>query len=169
MEDETFFIPAIGSERGLGEVFPIDAHAPRGIFETTEGNIYLVCDYPSSRFAIILKHHLFRQFEAIELKAIAFDYGTWLGVGKFCFVKKIPDDMGSQNGQIWVEEDIIQMWVGWHDGRMRRPTIAFGSWYCICGGFNVWALIVDDRIVFQYDGSESHFDEQLTSKVKALM
>ena len=61
------------------------------------------------------------------------------------------------------------MWVGWPDGQMRRPSIAFGSWFSVCGGYNVWALIVDDRIVFQYDGSESLYDEELARKVKVLM
>lgn len=168
-EDEHLFEPATGSERGLGEIFPIDAHAPRGIFETADGSIFLVCDYPGSRFALVLKHRLFRQFEAIALTANALDYGTWLGIGQFCMVQKIQDDLGSRKGQVWVEDDTIQMWVGWPDGEMTRPSIAFGAWDCICGGFDVWAVIVGDRIVFQYDGSEALSEDELTSKVRALM
>lgn len=87
MTGDRIFLPAIGSERGVGEIFPIDAHAPRGVFETADGNIYLVSDSPGSRAAIALKHHSHKPFLLIELDHTPIDTGVWLGVGNLFLLR----------------------------------------------------------------------------------
>lgn len=170
MLEEHIYVPALGSERGKGEVFPIDAHAPRGIFETDEGNVFLVCDAPDDRFAVVLKHRRYRPFQVITLGAAVVDFARWLGVGKFCLVSEVGEDAGDADGQLWPFEDILQMWVQWESGNSGRPVIAHGAWDAdLCRRVDVWALVVDDRIVFQHDGTESLHPVQLAGMVKELL
>lgn len=170
MPHNYIYSPAVGSERGLGETFPIDAHAPRGIFETNRGDIYLVCDGPIARFAVVLKHRLHHEFREMRLGAQALDHGTWLGVGKFCVVSEVDEETGDAGGNLLILEDIIQMWVRREDGLRSKPLVANGAWYADFPlRVDVWALIVGDRIVFQHDGTGTLFDEELTRKVKALL
>lgn len=170
MLEQNIYELAVGSERGLGETFPIDRHAPRGIFETDRGDIYLICDGPGKRFAVALQHQFYRPFQVRNLGATAIDHGTWLGVGKFCALSEADDDAGDQLGQLLISEDIIQMWVQSEDGSWWRPLVAYGAWWSDgCPRADVWALAIDDRIVFQHDGSESLFPEQLAEAVKALV
>ncbi|WP_423141104.1 hypothetical protein ACOYW6_09670 [Parablastomonas sp. CN1-191] len=170
MNEDHIYIPAIGSERGLGEIFPIDAHAPRGVFETDDGNIYLVCDAPGTRFAVVLKHQFYRAFQSRSLGAVALDHGRWLGVGRFCVVSDADEDAGDADGQLLILEDILQMWVQLENGKCGKPVVAHGAWYAdFIRRIDVWALVADNRIVFQHDGTGSLFPEQLADMVKELL
>lgn len=169
MIGDQIFLPAIGSERGIGEIFPIDVHAPRGIFETADGNIFLVSDSPGSRAAIALKHHSHKPFLLIELDHNPIDTGVWLGVGKFVLVEELEENAGDELGQLRIEDEIAQIWSVWNSGGWCRRTIAHGWCDYLFVRFGIWALVVGERIVFQHDEGGTYFPEQLAAKVRELM
>ena len=159
----------MGSERGIGEIFPIDIHAPRGIFETTDGDIYLVCDSVEARLAIALKHSTHEPFMIIYLDHIAVDYGAWLGVGKFCLVEESDEKAGYNSGNLHVEQNVLHICAFGMDGWAHRPTIAHGWCSAIHPVYAAWALTTGDRIVFQHDGTGKYNSAELAAKVSQIM
>lgn len=169
MTDNCVFYPSIGSERGIGEIFAIDAHAPRGIFKAADENLYLVCDHPTRRFAIVLQHDRYKPFMQIDLGKEALDYAEWLGVGKFCFIADPPSEESDLlEGGIQVADD--QAYIVAHRAR-GEILIAIASGHCDNSGvgFNRWALIVQNQIVLAHDGLGTLLDADLHSAVEGLI
>ena len=169
MKYDQIFWPAIGSERGIGENFSIDAHAPRGIFETADGNIYLVCDQPFNRFAVVLAHRRYTPFLQIKLSEESIDHGKWLGVGIICLIN-LPTEQQrcTEPGNLVIADDAVFMTIMVERGT-DMTSVALGDCEAIGHGYTTWALVVGDRIVFQHDGTRTLFEDQLSSAVKEIM
>lgn len=128
---------------------PLDRHTPRGLFEGSGGNCYLVCDDPYDRCAIALAHTELAPFTLFHLSDEPTDTGCYLGVGNIHLGQPCePDSSLPPLGTLSACEEQVSLMVQDKAGRISWRTIARGRGNVPDRVYDAWSFMMDDYAVF---------------------
>lgn len=138
-----FFSPMLSGVGAPHGKIPLDRNTPRGLFRGEDHNSYLVCDHPSWRYAVVLKHTELPAFTVFGLGGLPADHGEYWGIGVTHFEdvrESVPHDV-PEPGDLWVRMDALEMWVRHQSGKWYWQVIAHGKTNGRLGFPQSWAFV----------------------------